>query len=94
MQPFHLVTLPNKEPVLKKGNPKSINIIQEIRQGRKTVTRIAGMEAFSLDIDELCKELTKLCASSATSKKIIIVIIQIYIRKKNKIIKCILFFHR
>ncbi|CAO3615572.1 unnamed protein product [Cunninghamella echinulata] len=70
MQPFHLVTLPNKEPVLKKGNPKSINVIQEIRQGRKTVTKMTGMEAFGLEIDDLCKELTKLCASSATSNQI------------------------
>jgi translation initiation factor 2D len=68
MQPFHLVTLPGKDPILKKGAPKTIEVLQEIRQGRKTVTKLTGMESFGLEIDDLCKELTKLCASSATRK--------------------------
>ncbi|KAI7906394.1 uncharacterized protein BX663DRAFT_427508 [Cokeromyces recurvatus] len=66
MQPFHLMTLPGKEPVLRKGYPKPIEITQEIRQGRKTITKITGVEGFGLDIEELAKELTRLCASSAT----------------------------
>ncbi|KAI8096873.1 uncharacterized protein BX664DRAFT_377996 [Halteromyces radiatus] len=70
MQPFHLVTLPGKEPILRKGIPKEIEVTQEIRQGRKTVTKLTGMESFGLEIDDLCKELTKLCASSATHNQI------------------------
>ncbi|ORZ10863.1 hypothetical protein BCR42DRAFT_333177 [Absidia repens] len=70
MQPFHMVTLPGKEPILRKGSPKTIEVIQEIRQGRKTVTKLTGMESFGLEIDDLCKELTKLCASSATHSQI------------------------
>ncbi|KAI8390842.1 uncharacterized protein BYT42DRAFT_554517 [Radiomyces spectabilis] len=66
MQHFHVLTLPGKEPVLRKGEPKPVNITQEIRQGRKTITKVTGVEAFELDIDDLCKDLTKLCASSAT----------------------------
>lgn len=66
MQPFHSIKLPGKEAVLRKGQPKPVEITQEIRQGRKTVTKVTGVEGFGLDIDELSKELTKLCASSAT----------------------------
>lgn len=68
MQPFHTIQFPGKEPVLRKGQPKPVEITQEVRQGRKTITRVTGVEGFGLDIDELSKELTKLCASSATCK--------------------------
>ncbi|ORX50552.1 hypothetical protein DM01DRAFT_1096375 [Hesseltinella vesiculosa] len=71
LQPFHNVIVPNKEGVMKKGAPKSIEIVQEVRQGRKTMTKVSGMETFGVDIDDLCKELTKLCASSATSNAIV-----------------------
>lgn len=69
MQPFHTIQLPEqKEPILRKGHPKPVEIVQEIRQGRKTVTKVTGVEAFGLDVDELVKEFTKLCASSVTCK--------------------------
>ncbi|KAG1171588.1 hypothetical protein G6F70_006871 [Rhizopus microsporus] len=71
MQPFHTIQLPEqKEPILRKGHPKPVEIVQEIRQGRKTVTKVTGVEAFGLDVDELVKEFTKLCASSVTSAPI------------------------
>ncbi|GAN03392.1 eukaryotic translation initiation factor SUI1 family protein [Mucor ambiguus] len=66
MQPFHAVKLPGKEAVLKKGACKPIEIVQEVRQGRKTITKVSGVEGFGLDVEELSKELTRLCASSAT----------------------------
>lgn len=66
MQPFHTIKLPGKEAVLRKGQPKPVEITQEIRQGRKTITKVTGVEGFGLDVEELSKELTKLCASSAT----------------------------
>lgn len=69
MQPFHTILLPGqKDPLLRKGHPKSIEIVQEIRQGRKTVTKVTGVEAFGLEIEELVKDFTKLCASSVTCK--------------------------
>lgn len=68
MQRFHILVWPGKEPVLRKGSPKPITITQEVRQGRKTITKVTGMEHFDLSVDGLCKELTKLCASSATRK--------------------------
>ncbi|KAI9275983.1 hypothetical protein BY458DRAFT_489044 [Sporodiniella umbellata] len=71
MQAFHTLLLPGqKEPVLKKGLPKPIEIVQEIRQGRKTVTKVTGIESYNLDIDELVKEFTKLCASSVTTNPV------------------------
>ncbi|KAI8145920.1 hypothetical protein BJV82DRAFT_602744 [Fennellomyces sp. T-0311] len=66
MQPFHIITLPGKEPELRKGAPAPIQVTQEVRQGRKTITKMVGVERFDLDVADLCKELTKLCASSAT----------------------------
>ncbi|KAI8070209.1 hypothetical protein BDF21DRAFT_344872 [Thamnidium elegans] len=66
MQPFHSIKLPGKEPVLRKGQPKPVEITQEIRQGRKTITKVTGVEGFGLDVEELSKELTRLCASSTT----------------------------
>ncbi|KAG0177515.1 hypothetical protein DFQ29_004745 [Apophysomyces sp. BC1021] len=70
MQAFHTLALPGKEPVLRKGKPKPVEVTQEIRQGRKTVTKVTGVEGFGLDVEEICKELTKLCASSATHNPI------------------------
>ncbi|CEP07922.1 hypothetical protein [Parasitella parasitica] len=66
MQPFHSLKLPGKDAVLKKGPCKPIEVVQEVRQGRKTITKVTGVEGFGLDVEELCKELTRLCASSAT----------------------------
>ena len=66
MQPFHIITLPGKESELRKGTPIPIQVTQEVRQGRKTITKMVGVERFDLDVADLCKELTKLCASSAT----------------------------
>lgn len=68
MQPFHTLTLPGQEPILRKGNAKPVVVTQEIRQNNKTVTKIVGVENFFIDPNEVCKALTKLCASSATCK--------------------------
>ncbi|KAI7891532.1 uncharacterized protein EV154DRAFT_464103 [Mucor mucedo] len=66
MQPFHKIKLPGKDAVLRKGEPKPVEITQEVRQGRKTITKVTGVEGFGLDVEEISKELTRLCASSAT----------------------------
>lgn len=68
MQPFHKIKLPGKDAVLRKGEPKPVEITQEVRQGRKTITKVTGVEGFGLDVEEISKELTRLCASSATCK--------------------------
>jgi translation initiation factor 1 (eIF-1/SUI1) len=59
-------------PILKlsiecrRGKAPKINIVLEKRQGRKTVTRIWGLEQFFLDPNELADELRNVCATSAS----------------------------
>ncbi|KAF9969155.1 hypothetical protein BGZ73_008606, partial [Actinomortierella ambigua] len=47
-----------------KGAVKPVQLIQEIRTGRKTATRISGLEHFKIDVDAFGQELQVLCASS------------------------------
>lgn len=51
-----------------KGGVKSILITQEIRTGRKTVTKVSGLEHFMIDVDGFGQEIQVLCASSVASK--------------------------
>ncbi|KAF9428709.1 hypothetical protein BGZ94_001360 [Podila epigama] len=47
-----------------KGGVKPIVITQEIRTGRKTVTKVSGLEHFLIDVDTFGQEIQVLCASS------------------------------
>ncbi|KAG0089448.1 hypothetical protein BGZ93_011028 [Podila epicladia] len=47
-----------------KGGVKSILITQEIRTGRKTVTKVSGLEHFMIDVEGFGQEIQVLCASS------------------------------
>jgi translation initiation factor 2D len=38
----------------------------KLRQGRKQVTLVAGLEAFGIEYDEFADELRRLCAGSAS----------------------------
>ncbi|TPX61445.1 hypothetical protein PhCBS80983_g01088 [Powellomyces hirtus] len=66
MQPFHELRAPGLEPEFRKGSPKSIQIIVEQRQGRKSVTRLSGMEAFLINPEDLAGHLKIRCASSTS----------------------------
>lgn len=68
MQACHVITFPGQEPEVRKGEPKPIMVTQEARMGRKTITKVVGLERYNIDVADMCKELTKLCASSATRK--------------------------
>lgn len=68
MQHMHTITLPEQEPILRDGNPRNIVILLETRQGRKTMTKITGIEWYGLSVDDACKDLTRRCASSVTGK--------------------------
>jgi translation initiation factor 2D len=52
----------------RKGALQPITLGIKLRQGRKTVTVISGLEGFGIDIDDFAEELRKLCAGSASSK--------------------------
>lgn len=71
MQHMHTITLPEQGPVLRDGNPRNIVILLETRQGRKTMTKITGIEWYGLSIDDACKDLTRRCASSVTGNALI-----------------------
>ncbi len=50
----------------RKGKPPKIHVILEKRQGRKTVTRFWGLEAFFINPNALAEELRNTCATSAS----------------------------
>jgi len=54
------------ETQTRKGKPPKIHVVLEKRQGRKTVTRFWGLEAFFLNPNELAEELRNTCATSAS----------------------------
>ncbi|KAG0239301.1 hypothetical protein BGW41_007786 [Actinomortierella wolfii] len=67
MTVFHAILMGNEDPKevkYVKGAVKPVQMIQEIRTGRKTATRISGLEHFKMDVDAFAQELQVLCASS------------------------------
>lgn len=56
---------PTSKP--KAGPAPRVTVVVERRQGKKTVTRIAGLEPFGVQPKELAEELQRLCAGSATT---------------------------
>jgi translation initiation factor 2D len=54
------------ESQTRKGKPPKVHIVMEKRQGRKTVTRFWGLEAFFINPNELAEELRNTCATSAS----------------------------
>jgi translation initiation factor 2D len=60
------LTLPGKEPILRKGEAPKIRIQVKLRSGNKKVTFISGLEAFELDPDVLSHQLKMTCASSTS----------------------------
>ncbi|KAG0332339.1 hypothetical protein BG004_001295 [Podila humilis] len=47
-----------------KGGVKPVMIVQEIRTGRKTATRVSGLEHFMIDVDAFGQEIQVACAGS------------------------------
>ncbi|KAJ6476284.1 eukaryotic translation initiation factor SUI1 family protein [Mycena sanguinolenta] len=67
MQSWHEVTAPGKDPVVKKGALKPIQVVVKIRQGRKASTLVTGFEPFLvLSGDEMAEELRKICAGATS----------------------------
>ncbi|KAG0356535.1 hypothetical protein BG005_004533 [Podila minutissima] len=60
----HFVGYKGQSVKFVKGGVKSILITQEIRTGRKTVTKVSGLEHFMIDVDGFAQEIQVLCASS------------------------------
>ncbi|KAK7055104.1 eukaryotic translation initiation factor SUI1 family protein [Favolaschia claudopus] len=67
MQCWHEVKAPGKDPVVKKGLLKPIQVVTKMRQGRKACTLITGFEPFVvISADELAEDLRKLCAGATS----------------------------
>lgn len=59
----------NGEPLFKqprRGTVPHINIVTEMKIGRKIVTRVNNFEVFNIDCDGFASELRKLCSGSTT----------------------------
>ncbi|KAJ7041154.1 eukaryotic translation initiation factor SUI1 family protein [Mycena alexandri] len=67
MQSWHEVKAPEKDPVVKKGALKPIQVVVKIRQGRKASTLVSGFEPFLvLDGEEMAEDLRKICAGATS----------------------------
>ncbi|KAJ6526619.1 eukaryotic translation initiation factor SUI1 family protein [Mycena vulgaris] len=67
MQSWHEVKAPGKEPVVKKGALKAIQVAVKIRQGRKASTLVWGFEPFLvLSGEDMAEDLRKLCAGATS----------------------------
>ncbi|KAF9384209.1 hypothetical protein BGX21_001364 [Mortierella sp. AD011] len=62
----HFIGYKDQQPRFVKGGIKPIQIVQEIRSGRKTVTKVSGLELFLIDVDAFSQEIQLLCASSVS----------------------------
>ncbi|KAF9283710.1 hypothetical protein BGZ68_005199 [Mortierella alpina] len=60
----HYIGYKGQQPRFVKGGVKPIHVTQEIRTGRKTVTKVSGLEHFMIDVDAFAHELQVLCAGS------------------------------
>ena len=56
---------------LKAGAPPKIQILLETRSGNKTVTKVSGVEPYSIMPQPLADELRKACASSTSVEKLV-----------------------
>lgn len=54
------------ESEIHKGVPPKIQIVTELKIGRKVVTRVSNFETFDIRIENLAKELRNKCSGSST----------------------------
>ncbi|KAJ3293401.1 Eukaryotic translation initiation factor 2D [Borealophlyctis nickersoniae] len=67
MQPFHELTLPGRDPEVRKGQLNPIHVtVDKPRNGTKVVTKITGVEAYGIDPKDLAARLKVPCASSTS----------------------------
>lgn len=64
--PYYTITTLEGTSKPKPGTPPKISIVIENRQGKKTVTRVFGLEPFGIHPKGLAEELQKMCAGSST----------------------------
>ncbi|KAI8606610.1 hypothetical protein EDD21DRAFT_400249 [Dissophora ornata] len=63
----HFIGYRGQQPRFVRGAVKPVLITQEIRTGRKTVTKVSGLEHFFIDVDAFGQEMQVICAGSVAS---------------------------
>ncbi|KAF8246636.1 hypothetical protein K440DRAFT_602077 [Wilcoxina mikolae CBS 423.85] len=63
---YKITTASGEKQKPKSGQAPKVQVVMEKRQGKKTVTRVFGLEPFGVDPKQLAEELQKVCAGSAT----------------------------
>ncbi|TPX30413.1 hypothetical protein SmJEL517_g06012 [Synchytrium microbalum] len=66
MQSYSEITFPGRNPELRKGSIKPIQIVVERVRGTKTVTKVTNLEAWEIDPNTFGDEMKLLCASSTS----------------------------
>lgn len=56
----------DQEAKPKPGPPPTISVVIETRQGKKSITRVSGLEPFGIDAKAAAEHLQKVCAGSAS----------------------------
>ncbi|PRP75598.1 hypothetical protein PROFUN_15643 [Planoprotostelium fungivorum] len=69
MQAWHQITRGN-EITTKKGNPSTITITADRRQGNKVVTHIAGLESYGISPLDIAGEFNKMFAASTSVQQL------------------------
>ncbi|KAI5800368.1 RNA binding protein-like protein Ligatin/Tma64 [Peziza echinospora] len=77
--PYHLILRPGEsydrnaksEHKPRSGAPPKITITLETRQGRKTITKVSGLEAYRIDPAAVAEELQRVCASSTSVTQLV-----------------------
>ena len=66
--PYYRVLHPSADESSKpkSGAPPKVSIIMESRQGKKTVTKVSGLEPFGIDAKSAAEVLQRACAGSAS----------------------------
>ncbi len=69
LKPFYAITV-DGETTIHKGEVPPVQVVCEQRQGKKHVTRVAGLETFGVNLSELASEFSKLFAASSVVQQL------------------------
>ncbi|KAL7752857.1 hypothetical protein RI367_001860 [Sorochytrium milnesiophthora] len=66
LQPAYRLVSPGQEPTFHKGHLKPVEVITETRQGHKLATLIRNLDKYGVQLADVARVLSALCASSAS----------------------------
>ncbi|KXS19919.1 hypothetical protein M427DRAFT_52740 [Gonapodya prolifera JEL478] len=65
-QSHYELVIPGEEPIVRKGAPPPILITIERRHGNKVVTKVSGLETYSIDPEKSAEDLRSRCGTGTT----------------------------